>query len=393
MPDPVDASQPPTILIEPLDARHHLSATPIPWPSTPFGNKVPQTTVYVNQFGTAVLPNQVLDAHHPIEDYNLYFDDTGKLSLSASGMRTDLAFYEDAGPTSNSTTPGVLAATDTSGNRHGAALTNLTVDGTKPSLYASVQPFNGGGKGEFTLNVSGPPETELPVDPLSPKTNAASDGSDISGTNDYDFYGFKLARDGNYVFQVIPDNKPQSGEQTHLNASMNIYDSNGNPVAGTYTSTIASAGPGKTVSATLIGLKAGTTYWLRVDGVGDSTGGYGVACFLAPVTDVSVAATTPKATTARRGAGVITVTRVDNDPTPLTLNYTISGTAVAGVDYAPLSGTVTIPANQLSATISVTALVASTNGTDKTVVLTLTPESAYNIGPATTAGTATVQVA
>ena len=54
----------------------------------------------------------------------------------------------------------------------------------------------------------------------------------------------------------------------------------------------------------------------------------------------------------------LVVTRpADSDSThPMTVAYMLKGTAVAGVDYAPLPGTVTIPAGKATAKIKVTAL-------------------------------------
>src|SRR5205085_8453867 len=57
---------------------------------------------------------------------------------------------------------------------------------------------------------------------------------------------------------------------------------------------------------------------------------------------------------ATTGKGVFTVTRKGGDLTqPLTVLYTVAGSATAGDDYAALAGSVTIPANQTKATIEV----------------------------------------
>lgn len=67
--------------------------------------------------------------------------------------------------------------------------------------------------------------------------------------------------------------------------------------------------------------------------------------------------------------------------TPLTVSYTVSGSAVAGVNYVAnsLSGSVTIPAGQDSVAIPIVPLVEAVNISDTTVVLTLT-SGAYYIG-------------
>jgi hypothetical protein len=68
----------------------------------------------------------------------------------------------------------------------------------------------------------------------------------------------------------------------------------------------------------------------------------------------------------------------------LTVDYTISGTASNGVDYVALPGTITIPAGQREATITIVPIDADTNNTPETVVLTLGPSTnsppAFKVG-------------
>src|SRR5204862_2772236 len=71
--------------------------------------------------------------------------------------------------------------------------------------------------------------------------------------------------------------------------------------------------------------------------------------------EVSIAATTPAASEPSTN-GVFTVTRTGNTTGSLVVNYVVTGTATAGSDYTALSGTVTIPIGQASATITVPVL-------------------------------------
>jgi hypothetical protein len=61
--------------------------------------------------------------------------------------------------------------------------------------------------------------------------------------------------------------------------------------------------------------------------------------------------------------------------TPLTVNYTVSGSATEGVDYAALPGSITIPPGVLAANIFVTPLgdYLTTNQVTVTVALTASP--------------------
>ncbi|MFB2921046.1 S8 family serine peptidase [Aerosakkonema funiforme] len=90
--------------------------------------------------------------------------------------------------------------------------------------------------------------------------------------------------------------------------------------------------------------------------------------------------------------GQFVVTRTGSTKNPLTVNYTIGGTATNGTDYNSISGSVIIPAGANSAAISI-----NTVGKDdtiyegnETVILTLVSGNSYNVG---SENTATVAIA
>jgi methionine-rich copper-binding protein CopC len=102
---------------------------------------------------------------------------------------------------------------------------------------------------------------------------------------------------------------------------------------------------------------------------------------------VSIAASLPSASEAGPTNGQFTFTRSGgNIAAALIVNYSVGGTATNGVDYGNIPGSITIPANQTSATQAVTVVqdnVVEAGG--ETVVLTLTPNAAYTIGAPSTA--------
>jgi hypothetical protein len=107
--------------------------------------------------------------------------------------------------------------------------------------------------------------------------------------------------------------------------------------------------------------------------------------------EVTIAATNPIASESPLNMGTFTV--VLNPPTtrgPLTINYTVSGTAEQGSDFLPLSGSVTIPAGQESGTIVITPIDDSEIETSETVILSLAPGSGYSIA-APSQGTVTIE--
>jgi hypothetical protein len=87
---------------------------------------------------------------------------------------------------------------------------------------------------------------------------------------------------------------------------------------------------------------------------------------------------------------VFTVSRTGSTTASLTVNFSLGGTGQNGSDYQQLPTSVTIPAGASSATITVTPIDDSTVEANETVILTLSPNAAYNIG---SPGSATITIA
>ncbi|MDR3459707.1 MAG: Calx-beta domain-containing protein [Verrucomicrobiae bacterium] len=100
---------------------------------------------------------------------------------------------------------------------------------------------------------------------------------------------------------------------------------------------------------------------------------------------VTVAATANAAEPAT--AGQFTVKRDGDLTAALIVNYNLSGTASNGVDYAALSGTVTIPAGAAAANIFVSPLNDALPDGDETVTISITNTVNYDVG---TPGSATL---
>jgi Ca2+-binding RTX toxin-like protein len=100
-------------------------------------------------------------------------------------------------------------------------------------------------------------------------------------------------------------------------------------------------------------------------------------------TDASAAET---ATGVTPNPGTFTFARTGNTVSALTVNYTLSGTAINGSDYTSLVGTVTFAANASTATVNVNPLddTIFETSTPETVILTLATGTGYTLGSATT---------
>ncbi len=98
--------------------------------------------------------------------------------------------------------------------------------------------------------------------------------------------------------------------------------------------------------------------------------------------DVSVALQDPTCKEqATPDTGTFRITRSASSASPLTVKYTMSGTATNGTDYSTLGGTATIPAGATNADVTVTPINDSEREGTESVIMTLAPDGAnYDLG-------------
>jgi PKD repeat protein len=94
---------------------------------------------------------------------------------------------------------------------------------------------------------------------------------------------------------------------------------------------------------------------------------------------VSAIAIKPDASESGAG-GLITIVRTGGAATALTVSYTLGGNARNGVDYQPLSGSVTIPAGASSADVVIIPIDDQGEEIDEPVYLMLAPGAGYIVG-------------
>ncbi|MBW8863702.1 MAG: hypothetical protein JF609_02045 [Verrucomicrobia bacterium] len=95
---------------------------------------------------------------------------------------------------------------------------------------------------------------------------------------------------------------------------------------------------------------------------------------------VTLTTTTPEISENGIDTGQLVFTRNGSTAADLFVNYSASGTATAGVDYAALPGVVLIPAGQSSTTVPLTVIDDKNVETNETVIATITPNAAYTVG-------------
>lgn len=95
------------------------------------------------------------------------------------------------------------------------------------------------------------------------------------------------------------------------------------------------------------------------------------------VPEISVALTDDSAAEAGPDTATFTFTRTEDPANPLTVNYTLTGTAINGTDYETNILSVTFGANESTATVTITPIDDAVAELGETVVLTISPGPGY----------------
>jgi hypothetical protein len=104
----------------------------------------------------------------------------------------------------------------------------------------------------------------------------------------------------------------------------------------------------------------------------------------------TVGATAAQASRVGPVSGAFTLARTGDTSTPLTVAYSLSGTAANGVDYQSIPASLTIPAGASSALLVIAPLSSTNLVGSESVILTLAANSLYTVG---TSNSATVNIA
>jgi len=93
---------------------------------------------------------------------------------------------------------------------------------------------------------------------------------------------------------------------------------------------------------------------------------------LSSAATVSISANDPNAAESRTSTGQFTVSLDTSNTSDTEVNFTVSGTATEGTDYNSINTSVTIPAGDTSATITIQPIDDDVVEGDETVIVTLT---------------------
>jgi len=138
--------------------------------------------------------------------------------------------------------------------------------------------------------------------------------------------------------------------------------------------------------ASLIADLAPGSYSVQVSGVGNSTGLAMVELYDvttdSPAT-VSVAASVATTDTLNAPPAVFTFTRTGSTAAPLTVYFSIAGSALSGDDFQPLPTSVTFPGGASTVSLPLTPVVKDVSvgiTPNKSAILTVVPGPAYTVG-------------
>ena len=186
--------------------------------------------------------------------------------------------------------------------------------------------------------------------------------------------------------QTVPDNNRDGTELVTLDGSASS-DRDGSIVSYEWREGNTPIATGATPA---VWLSVGThTLTLEVtDDDGDSATD-SVVVTVNPANQVAVTVSAAQANEAGPTDAQFTVSRTGDTSAPVTVRYTVAGTALAGTDYVALPGAVTIAAGSSTAIVGVTPIDDGAFESNESVILTLTANAAYSLG-SPTAGTVTI---
>ena len=171
------------------------------------------------------------------------------------------------------------------------------------------------------------------------------------------------------------------------NFTVNTADDNGNPLSSTTFSGITSVIVNTPGGNSTLNVDPSVTVPVAAY-LGPGSNLTGATSVVTNTPQVMIDSAVPVAWESGGQNGAFTVTRVGPTTAPLIVDYTVTGTAAAGTNYATLSGFVYFSAGASTATINV---VPTGNGGDgSTIVVNLVPGSGYSVGSGFSSATVTI---
>ena len=241
-------------------------------------------------------------------------------------------------------------------------------------LHFAVRGRTAAQSGRYGLYIDGVKHNIVRNLPIRAQTAAGTFQTTISNVGDADFYEFTASKTGKWQVSIKP--------HVELDATLIVFDADGNPIGGTYTKPINAGGPGAAEVWEAPELTAGERYFIRVDGEGPVRGFYTVRA--QHVFTPAIGISTTGRTASEDGiacAFLISRSARSSLAKPVSVNYIVVGSAINGVDYQHLSGIATIPAGSRSVRIDMLPILDDEVEGTESVGLILLPGRGYDLAP------------
>jgi len=314
--------------------------------------------------GTVAAPSLSISPNSGTAIQTVPFTDT--LAVSGGVAPHTFALESGAFPGGiNISTAGVISGTTAAAPGNYPVVLRVTDASTGPGAYFELE--------NYTLTVSAAPSVSITVSPASVSEDGAT----------------------NLVYTITRSLLLSSPTTVNLTTS-------GSATSGVdYTGAVATATIPANATSTTVTLdptadgtvEADETVTLTVAaGTGYTVGAPSSATGTILNDDVPTATiTVSPAAVAEDGAAnlIYTVTLSQQSLVPVSVNYTIGGTATGGTDYATITSPLVIPANTLTGTIAVNPTPDASIEANETVILSLAAGTGYTVG-APNAATGTI---
>ncbi len=189
------------------------------------------------------------------------------------------------------------------------------------------------------------------------------------------------------AFQSYPNSTGQGnyspGTGAVENNTLGYINTFNNPIDSVYHLTYTFTNPSNALSLNFTTSNPGSYYGVGIWGIDN------ISVRVLDVPTITLAVSPASVTEDGTSNLIYTFTRTGSTTNPLTINYSIGGTATNGTDYASIPAGVIFAANSATATVIVDPTPDTTAESNETVILTLATGTGYTIGT-TTAVTGTI---
>ncbi len=189
------------------------------------------------------------------------------------------------------------------------------------------------------------------------------------------------------AFQSYPNSTGQGnyspGTGAVENNTLGYINTFNNPIDSVYHLTYTFTNPSNALSLNFTTSNPGSYYGVGIWGIDN------ISVRVLDVPTITLAVSPASVTEDGTSNLIYTFTRTGSTTNPLTINYSIGGTATNGTDYASIPAGVIFAANSATATVIVDPTPDTTAESNETVILTLATGTGYTVGT-TTAVTGTI---